>query len=145
MKNPTRIFKDRIYEQLARIGKAVASPPRLEILELLSQRPRTVENLAREVRLTVANASRHLQILRSARLIEAEKEGVFVRYALANDEVADFLRSLRLLAASRLADDVREHAVAAALETFDPTTIDALWQGYRLRVQTGADAPATKE
>ena len=104
MKNPTRIFKDRIYEQLARIGKAVASPPRLEILELLSQRPRTVENLAREVRLTVANASRHLQILRSARLIEAEKEGVFVRYALANDEVADFLRSLRLLAASRLAE-----------------------------------------
>jgi len=104
MKNPKRIFKDRVYEQLARIGKAVASPPRLEILELLSQGPRTVENLAQEAHLTVANASRHLQILRSARLVEAAKEGVFVRYALANEEVADFFRALRLLAASRLAE-----------------------------------------
>ena len=104
MKTPNRIFKDRVYEQLARIGKAVASPSRLEILELLSQSPRTVENLAHEAHLTVANASRHLQILRGARLIEAEKEGVFVKYALANDEVADFFRALRLLGANRLAE-----------------------------------------
>jgi rhodanese-related sulfurtransferase/DNA-binding MarR family transcriptional regulator len=104
VKNPKRMFKDRVYEQLARIGKAVASPQRLELLDLLSQAPRTVENLAQEVHLTVANTSRHLQVLRAARLIEAEKEGVFVRYHLADEAVADFFRSLRVLAASRLAE-----------------------------------------
>jgi rhodanese-related sulfurtransferase len=104
LKSPKRVFKDRVYEQLARIGKALASPQRLEILDLLSQAPRTVESIAREVHLTVANTSRHLQILRAARLIEAEKEGVFVRYHLADGTVADFYRSLRLLAASRLAE-----------------------------------------
>ena len=104
MKNPKRLFKDRIYEQLARIGKATASPQRLELLDLLSQGPRTVENLAQEAHLTVANTSRHLQILRAARLIEAEKEGVFVRYRLADEAVADFFRALRVLAASRLAE-----------------------------------------
>ncbi len=104
MKNPKRVFKDRVYEQLARIGKSVASPQRLELLDLLSQGSRTVENLAQEVHLTVANTSRHLQILRAARLIEAEKEGVFVRYHLADEAVADFFRALRILAASRLAE-----------------------------------------
>jgi len=104
MKNPKRVFKDRVYEQLARIGKAVASPQRLELFELLSQGPRTVENLAQEAHLTVANTSRHLQILRTARLIEAEKEGVFVRYQVADGAVVDFFRSLRVLAASRLAE-----------------------------------------
>ena len=104
MKSATRVFKGQVYEQLARIGKAVASPQRLEILDLLSQGSRTVEDLAQQMHLTVANTSRHLQILRGARLIEAEKEGVFVRYHLANEEVADFFRSLRVLAASRLAE-----------------------------------------
>jgi rhodanese-related sulfurtransferase len=103
-KSSKRIFKDRVYEQLARIGKAVASPQRLELLELLSQGPRTVDSLAQETHLTVANASRHLQILRAARLVETEKDGVFVRYSLANEQAADFLRSLRLLAANRLAE-----------------------------------------
>jgi rhodanese-related sulfurtransferase/predicted transcriptional regulator len=104
VKNPKRIFKDRVYEQLARIDKAVASPQRLELLDLLSQGSRTVENLAQEAHLTMANASRHLQVLRAARLVEAEKEGVFVRYHLADEAVADFFRSLRVLAASRLAE-----------------------------------------
>jgi rhodanese-related sulfurtransferase len=104
MKNPKRIFKDRVYEQLARISKAIASPQRLELLDLLSQSSRTVENLAQEAHLTVANTSRHLQVLRMARLIEAEKEGVFVRYRVADEAVVDFFRSLRVLAASRLAE-----------------------------------------
>ena len=104
MKSPNRLFKDRVYEQLARIGQAVSSPKRLEILDLLSQGPRTVESLSREAYLTVANTSRHLQILRAARLIEAEKEGVFVRYRLADEAVSDFFRTLRVLAATRLAE-----------------------------------------
>jgi rhodanese-related sulfurtransferase len=104
MASSTRPFKNRVYEQLARIGKPVASPQRLELLELLSQGPRTVENLAQQGHLTVANTSRHLQVLRGARLIEAEKEGVFVRYHVADEAVADFFRSMRVLAANRLAE-----------------------------------------
>lgn len=104
MKSPTRLFKDRVYEQLARMGKAVASPQRLELLELISQTPRTVEHLAQETHQTIANTSRHLQILRVARLVETEKVGTFVHYRLAGEQVADFLRELRLLAVNRLAE-----------------------------------------
>ena len=97
MKNPNRAFKDAIYEQFARIGKAVSSPKRLELLDILCQGPRTVEVLARESSLTVANASQHLQILRAARLIAAEKEGLFVIYRLADQTVCEFFRSMRVL------------------------------------------------
>ncbi len=99
-----RRFKNTIYEQLARIGKATASPRRLELLDLLSQAPRTVEALAKESNQSIANTSRHLQVLRAARLVEAEKNGLFVTCRLSSDEVADFFRSLRLLAEARLAE-----------------------------------------
>ena len=104
MKNPNRAFKDAIYEQFSRIGKAVSSPKRLELLDLLCQGPRTVEVLARESGLTVANASQHLQVLRIARLVEAEKEGLYVIYRLADQAVCEFFRAMRVLAESRLAE-----------------------------------------
>jgi rhodanese-related sulfurtransferase len=97
-----RQFKDAIYEQLARIGRSVGSGPRLEILDILCQGPRTVDALAKQVGQSVANASHHLQVLRRARLVEAEKEGVHVTYRLAGDEVCSFFRALRGLAESRL-------------------------------------------
>ncbi|HLE19555.1 MAG TPA: metalloregulator ArsR/SmtB family transcription factor [Vicinamibacteria bacterium] len=100
----TRFFKDAIYEQLARIGKTVSSPRRLELLDLLCQTPRTVEALAREANQSIANTSQHLQVLRAARLVEAEKKGLFVTYRLADPAVGEFFRSLRLLAESRLAE-----------------------------------------
>ena len=104
MKTPNRAFKDAIYEQFARIGKAVSSPKRLELLDLLCQGPRTVEILAKESSLTVANASQHLQVLRAARLVETEKEGLFVSYRLADQEVCEFFHAMRVLAESRLAE-----------------------------------------
>jgi rhodanese-related sulfurtransferase len=104
MKNPNRLFKDAIYEQFARIGKAVSSPKRLELFDLLCQGPRTVEVLAKESCLTLANASQHLQVLRSARLVETEKEGLFVIYRLADPVVCEFFRAMRVLAESRLAE-----------------------------------------
>ena len=104
MKYTNRAFKDAIYEQFARIGKAVSSPKRLELLDLLCQGPRTVEALARESSLTVPNASQHLQVLRSARLVETEKEGLFVTYRLADPSVCEFFRAMRLLAEKRLAE-----------------------------------------
>lgn len=99
-----REFKDRIYGELARLGKAVAAPKRLELLDLLSQSPRNVEALAAQATLSVANTSQHLKVLRAARLVDADKQGLYVEYRLADDAVAEFYRSLRDLAQSRLAE-----------------------------------------
>ncbi|MBI2389524.1 MAG: metalloregulator ArsR/SmtB family transcription factor [Deltaproteobacteria bacterium] len=99
-----RRFKDTIYEQFARLGKAVSAPKRIELLDLLCQGPRTVEVLAEQAAVSVANASQHLQVLRAARLVEAEKKGLYVEYRLADDDVCDFFLTLRRLAESRLSE-----------------------------------------
>lgn len=104
MGHQSRLFKDRIYEQLSRIGKGISSPKRLELLEILCQGKRKVEELARESNLTIANASQHLQVLRAARLVESKKEGLYVTYRLADQLVGDFFRQLRILAENRLAE-----------------------------------------
>src|SRR5262245_17420107 len=99
-----RRFKDAIYEQFARLGKAISAPRRLELLDLLCQGPRTVEALAEQAAISVANASQHLQVLRAARLVDAEKKGLYVEYRLADDEVSRFFFALRGLGQSRLAE-----------------------------------------
>ena len=104
MENPNRHFKNTIYEQFSRIGKAVSSPKRLELIDLLCQGERTVEALAKETGLTVANASQHLQVLRAARLVEAEKMGLYVTYRLADQMVCEFFLSMRILAENSLAE-----------------------------------------
>lgn len=101
--SPSRRFKDDVFEQFARIGKAVASPKRLELLDILCQGPRTVEVLADQASMSLANASQHLQVLRAARLIEAEKSGLFVTYRLT-EGVEGFYLGLRQLAEARLAE-----------------------------------------
>ncbi len=103
MKSSGRQFKDAIYEQFARIGKAVSSPKRLELLDLLCQGEKTVETLSKETGLSVANTSQHLQTLRAAHLVKAEKEGLYVKYSLADEMVCEFFRSMRVLAEHRLA------------------------------------------
>lgn len=104
MSSPKRQYKDAIYDQFARIGKAVASPKRLELLDLLCQGERTVEVLAREANLSVANTSQHLQVLRAAHLADAEKQGLHVVYRIAEPKVADFFHILRSLAETQLAE-----------------------------------------
>jgi rhodanese-related sulfurtransferase/DNA-binding transcriptional ArsR family regulator len=99
-----RRFKDAIYEQFARLGKAVSAPKRIELLDLLCQGPRTVEALAEQAAITVANASQHLQVLRAARLVDTEKKGLYVEYRIADDEVGRFYLALRALGESRLAE-----------------------------------------
>jgi rhodanese-related sulfurtransferase/DNA-binding transcriptional ArsR family regulator len=99
-----REFKDRLYAELGRIAKAIDSPRRLELIDLLAQGERSVEDLAAEATLSVANTSRHLQILRGARLVDSRKEGLRVYYRLAEPEVFDVLRAVRALAQRRLAD-----------------------------------------
>src|SRR5205809_6412105 len=107
-----REFKDRLYGQFARIGKALSSPHRLEILELLAQGERTVDSLATEIGLSLANASQHLQALRQAALVESRKEGLYVSYRLADPAVFELCTAIRSVAEHRLADLerlVREH------------------------------------
>ncbi len=107
-----RAFKQRLYEQLARIGKALASPHRLEMLELLAQRARSVESLAGELELSMANASQHLQVLRRAGLVESDKQGLHVHYRLADDGVFALSHAVRSVAERRLAELerlVRQH------------------------------------
>lgn len=99
-----RHFKDSIYELFARVGKALSAPKRLELLDLLCQGPRTVEALAKQTAVSTANVSQHLQILRVANLVKAQKRGLFVEYKLADDDVARCLVTLRQLAESRFSD-----------------------------------------
>lgn len=99
-----RSFKNAVYGQLARAGRAVSSPKRLELLDLLCQAPRTVEALAKEAEISIANASQHLQILLAGGLVEAEKQGRFVTYRLAGESVGEFFRMFRLMAENRLAE-----------------------------------------
>lgn len=100
----TRQLKDRIYEQFSRIGKAIASPHRLELIELLAQGERTVESLAGTVSIPVANTSHHLQALRAARLVDTRKEGTFVYYRLSDPDVFGLARMIRTLAERHLAE-----------------------------------------
>jgi rhodanese-related sulfurtransferase len=102
-----RRHKEALYEQLARVGKALAAPRRLELLDLLVQAPRTVEALADQTGMSIANTSQHLQVLRAAGLLLSEKEGLYVTYRIASDEVAAFALGLRSLAENRLAEMAR--------------------------------------
>ena len=99
-----RRFKDRLYGQYARIGKAVGNPHRLEILELLAQSERTVESLAGELGLSMANTSQHLQVLHAAGLVETRRAGLFIHYRLADDTVVPLSMAIRTVAERRLAE-----------------------------------------
>lgn len=96
--------KTQLYVQFARIGKALASPGRLEILDLLAQGEKTVEQVAEQARLGLKNASAHLRTLREARLVTPRKEPPYVFYALADDAVLRVMSELQELARSQLAE-----------------------------------------
>ncbi len=127
-----RAFKTQLYEQFARVGKALASPHRLELLDVLMQCERTVEALAQEAGMSVANASQHLQVLRAARLVETRREGVSIYYRLASEGVAALWLSLREVGEAHLAE------IDRVVETFlqnrahlQPITAEALLEELR--------------
>ncbi len=146
MSDRHRQFKDHLYEQFARIGKALASPKRLELLDLLAQGDRAVESLAAEASLSVANCSQHLQVLREARLVESRKEGLYVFYRLADESVSGFWLALRSLAERRLADVeriVRDYFEAP--EELEPVGHDELLERVRLGSVTVLDVRPVEE
>ena len=99
-----RHFKDQLYAQFARIGKALSNPHRLELLELLAQGERAVEDLASEANLPIANASQHLQELRAAQLVDVRRDGLYAYYRLSDERVFRVWQALRDLGELQLAE-----------------------------------------
>jgi DNA-binding transcriptional ArsR family regulator len=125
-------FKQDIYEQLARVAKAIGHANRLELLEFVAQGPRGVDELASMTRLSVANTSKHLQELRRAGLVRARKEGLRVFYEVAGPDVVDLLGALSTVAESRVAE------VAQLLRTY-------ITRARRPRTGAGQGTPGTGE
>jgi rhodanese-related sulfurtransferase len=131
-----RAAKTALFDQFARAAKALASGRRIELLDVLANGERTVEALAGEVGLTVANTSQHLQILRQAGLVSSRREGTSIHYRLASPEVFELWRTLRTLAASRLADVERlAAAYLGSRDELQPVTREELAR----RLQDGED------
>jgi rhodanese-related sulfurtransferase len=99
-----RIFKDKVYSNLAKMIKAMANPHRLEIVDLLGQVEKSVEEIAVETSMSVANTSQHLQVLKAANLVEIRRAGNFIYYCLAHEEIYKSWQSLRELGLDRIAE-----------------------------------------
>lgn len=98
----TRETKNLLYEQVARLGKALGSPKRLELIEILCQGEKRVEQLAAAAEINVKLASAHLKALKAARLLESRRDGRNIYYRVADEQVADLWVALRAAAESRL-------------------------------------------
>ncbi len=104
-----REFKDLTFQQFANIANAFASPKRLKVIDVLSQGERDVDTLSNETNMNFANASRHLQILKNAKIVTSRKDGVRVIYSLSNDEVVKCWKNLQSLT-EKSASEIRETA-----------------------------------
>jgi len=129
-------LKTELFDQFARIGAALASGRRIEILDVLANGERGVETLAKEVELSVANTSRHLQVLKEAGLVVNRREGTSILYRLATPEVYWLWASLRSLATNRLAEVERlVSAYVGSRDELEPVTR----QDLRRRLGAGED------
>jgi rhodanese-related sulfurtransferase/DNA-binding transcriptional ArsR family regulator len=120
-----REFKNKVYTELATITKALANPHRMEIIELLAQGDYSVEQISLQTDLSIANASQHLQVLKGAQLVDVTRNGNFIHYKLANNNVFKAWRALRELGIERIA------SIEKLIEDFrksksDSVTIDQL-------------------
>ena len=122
-----REFKDITFHHLANVMNAFASPKRLEIIDILSQGEKDVDTLTKETGMNFANTSRHLQILKQAKIVQSRKEGVRVIYSLANDEVIKCWKNIQTLS-EKISADIRE-VVKSFLEErniFEPVSLHEL-------------------
>jgi rhodanese-related sulfurtransferase len=128
--------KIALFDEFARVGRALASGRRIELLDVLANGERTVEVLASEVGLSVANASQHLQVLRQAGLVASRRAGTSIHYRLAEPEAFELWRTLRTLASARLAEVERlAAAYLGARDQLEPVTREELAR----RLQDGDD------
>lgn len=126
MLHEERFLKDMLYQEFARIGKSLSSPKRLEILDLLSQSPKSVEGLAKNTGMSVANVSQHLQTLYNARLVSYKKKGNFVIYELATPAVSNFLYSLHKLSEKQLVQvqQIKQEFLSSHFELEEMSLLD---------------------
>jgi rhodanese-related sulfurtransferase len=121
--------KDQLYQLFSQIAAAMANPHRLELLDLLVQAPRTVEELAQEAQMSIANTSQHLQRLKQARLVTSEREGLYMRYRLADPAVANLWLVLRQVATQQNAEVERAlDAYRQRRHEFEPISATELRQ-----------------
>ena len=139
-------FKSDLFEQFARIGKALSSGKRLEMLEFLAQGERSVEQLAQMTGLSVANTSQHLQQLRQVGLVTARKEGLYVYYRIAGDGIVRLLAALRAVGEEHVAEVDR--LVTLFLDSKDilePVPAKELWQRVKQGLVTVLDVRPPEE
>jgi rhodanese-related sulfurtransferase len=129
-----RDFKDKVYNELAKITKSMANPHRLEIIELLAQGEFSVEQIAEQTHLSIANTSQHLQVLKVAQLVEINRQGNFIFYRLSNSNVFKAWKALREFGVERIAaiDKVVKEFRKSKFD-FETVTIDELIE----RIQSG--------
>ncbi len=144
MSNPN--VKQQLFEQFARIGTAISSPARLELLELLAQAERSVDSLATLTGHTVANTSQHLQVLKRAGLILARKQGQFVFYRQAGDEVSRLLTALQVVGETHVAEVERlVRTCLDARDTLEPVSSEELAARARKGMVTVLDVRPAEE
>lgn len=126
-----REFKDNVYTELSKVAKAMANPHRLEIIDLLAQGPFSVEQIANNTGMSIANASQHLQTLKNARLVKISRNGNFIHYALAGENVFKTWAALRELGfaynadVERIIQDFRK-GHNSAMDAVDVDTLESL-------------------
>jgi len=136
----TQNLKQQLFEQFARVGKALSSPVRLDLLECLGQGQRSVEALAEKCGIPVSNASHHLQQLRQAGLVSAYKDGLYVYYRLAGDEVIGLLNALRSVAEQNNAEVERLiNTYLTVKDTLEPVLAEELLDRVRKGLVTVLD------
>ena len=139
-------FKQDVHAQLARVGKALSSGNRLELLESIAQGPRSVDELASMTRLSVANASKHLQELRRAGLVRARKEGLRVYYELAGPDVVALIAALGHVAETQLAEmEQLVRTYITARDDLEPVPAAELFKRSKLGLVTVLDVRPAKE
>jgi len=139
-------FKYNLFNQFARVGKALSNPNRLELLEFLAQSARSVDTLAKLANLSIANTSQHLQHLRQAGLVTSEKDGLKVYYSISGDDVISLLDSLRDVAERHISDvDKLVNTYLTAKDNLDPVPAAELLERAKLNLVTVLDVRPKEE
>ncbi|MCW8899357.1 MAG: metalloregulator ArsR/SmtB family transcription factor [Gammaproteobacteria bacterium] len=139
-------FKYNLFNQFARVGKALSNPNRLELLEFLAQSARSVDTLAKLANLSIANTSQHLQHLRQAGLVTSEKDGLKVYYSISGDDVISLLDSLRDVAERHISDvDKLVNTYLTAKDNLDPVPAAELLERVKLNLVTVLDVRPKEE
>lgn len=124
-------YKDQLYKELSRIGKSLGSDRRLEILDLLTQAPKSVEEIATAAGISIANTSRHLQVLRDSRLVMTERDGNRIIYSLSSPQIKELVHLLINIGESELSEMRAIQAQAAAQENVKTISLAEACKKYQ--------------